>query len=73
MRATPKRKPHTFIKPEGTGRKRKKKCRECYKKLRVTMTSREADKKVRQVISYCNDCPGLPGMCLPCFNEYHGV
>ncbi|CAH1969818.1 unnamed protein product [Acanthoscelides obtectus] len=37
---------HTFVKPEGPGRKKKRPCTGCYKKLRITMTSREADKKV---------------------------
>lgn len=62
---------HTFVKPEGPGRKKRKPCAGCYKKLRITMTSREADKKVRRIISYCDECPNKPGYCLQCFNEMH--
>lgn len=69
---TPKKRPHTFTKPEGPGRKKRKVCRGCYKQLRETgSTSREADKKVRRVISFCHDCPGQPGYCLTCFNNDH--
>lgn len=70
-RSVNKRRSHTFIKPEGPGRKQRKMCKGCYKSLRETMTSREADKKVRRVITYCGDCEGQPGFCLPCFNEFH--
>lgn len=70
---TPKRKTHTFIKPEGKGRKPRKRCVGCYQKLRETMDSRTADKKTRKVISYCNDCDGQPGYCLQCFNNIHKV
>lgn len=62
---------HTFIKPEGPGRKKRKPCKGCYDNLRKALKSREADKKVRRVISFCNDCPNLPGFCLECFNKYH--
>ncbi|XP_066252466.1 piggyBac transposable element-derived protein 4-like [Euwallacea similis] len=62
---------HTFIKPEGPGRKKRKPCKGCYQNLRETLTSREADKKVRRVISFCSDCPNLPGFCLECFNKHH--
>lgn len=70
-RKTPKRTIHTFVKPEGKGRKSRKKCTGCYKKLRETLSSREADKKTRRVISFCNDCENQPGYCLQCFNENH--
>lgn len=66
-----KRLAHTFIKPEGAGRKKRKMCKGCYKTLRETMSSKEADKKVRRVISFCNECEGEPGFCLPCFNSFH--
>lgn len=62
---------HTFVKPEGAGRKKRKVCRGCYMELRKSMTSREADKKVRRVISFCSDCPDSPGFCLACFNKHH--
>lgn len=62
---------HTFVKPEGPGRKKRKPCKGCYESLRTTLSSREADKKVRRVISFCKDCPNIPGFCLECFNKYH--
>lgn len=67
----PRRTLHILMKPEGPGSKPRKKCRECYKKLRLTMSSKEADNKVRKVITYCNDCKNKPGMCLNCFNSFH--
>lgn len=67
----PKNRRHTFIKPDGPGRKRRKPCRGCYQKLRQT-NSRESDKRVRRVTSFCNDCENMPGFCLECFNKYYG-
>lgn len=67
---TPKR-IHTFQTEQGPGRKRRRNCTECYKKLRVTLTSREADKKVTKVSTFCGDCDKKPAMCLSCFNEKH--
>ncbi|XP_075218851.1 uncharacterized protein LOC142323284 [Lycorma delicatula] len=66
-----KRVGHTFIRPIGSGRKKRKSCTGCYKMLRKTMTSKEAAKKVPRLISYCQDCDGQPGFCLPCFEVYH--
>uniref|UniRef100_T1I3L1 DDE_Tnp_1_7 domain-containing protein n=1 Tax=Rhodnius prolixus TaxID=13249 RepID=T1I3L1_RHOPR len=62
---------HTFIKPEGPGRKKRKACVGCYKLLCETMSSREADKQVRRIISFCQECEGQPGYCLNCFNLNH--
>lgn len=70
-RDAPKRRLHTFVKPDGPGRKKRKVCRGCYNKLRATLTSREADRKVKRVISFCKECPGAPGLCLDCFNKCH--
>lgn len=67
----PKKRTHTFVKPEGPGRKKKKVCTSCYRTLRNTLSSREADRKVRRVTSFCQDCPNMPGFCLQCFNNYH--
>ncbi|KAK9751412.1 Transposase IS4 [Popillia japonica] len=68
---TRKRSIHTFIKPTGSGRKKRKMCQGCYQNLRLTSNSREANKKVSKVTSYCSSCPGMPGMCLTCFNKIH--
>ena len=65
----PKRAPHKLLKPRGPGRKKRKMCNGCYKKLRLTMDSRAANKKVSKVTSFYADCPNQPGMCLDCFNE----
>lgn len=70
---TLKRHNHSLIKPPGSGRKDRKKCTGCYKKLRETLSSKEADKKTRKVITYCNDCDNKPGYCLQCFNEFHNT
>jgi hypothetical protein len=66
-----KRNAHTFVKPEGSGRKKRNMCRGCYNNLRKTMSSKDAAKKVRRVITFCQDCEGQPGYCLPCFNVCH--
>lgn len=66
-----KRHVHTFVKPLGPGRKKRKICKPCYQELRRTLSSKEANKKVSKVISFCGDCPGKPGMCLSCFNKIH--
>lgn len=66
---TPKR-IHTLIQ-SGPENKKRKKCTGCYKNLRQTMTSREADKKVKRVYTFCADCAGNPGFCLTCFNSAH--
>lgn len=68
---TPKRVLHTFMKPTGSGKKRRRQCQGCYNELRKSHSSKEASKLVTKVISYCNDCPGQPGMCLSCFNKRH--
>lgn len=69
--SVPKRTVHTFVKPSGPGRKKRKMCKGCYEKLRETLESRQAKNKVTKVTSFCNDCPNQPGMCLPCFNKLH--
>lgn len=68
--STPKR-IHTFAFEQGPGTKRRRNCVGCYKKLRATLSSKEADKKVTKVSSYCADCEKNPAMCLSCFNEKH--
>lgn len=48
---------------------KKRRCVSCYEKARKTMTSKEADKKTKQVKGFCVKCEKT--MCLPCFNEKH--
>ncbi|PZC85109.1 hypothetical protein B5X24_HaOG202873 [Helicoverpa armigera] len=48
---------------------KKRRCVSCYEKARKTMTSKEADKKKKQVKGFCVKCEKT--MCLPCFNEKH--
>lgn len=71
IEVAPRKRTHTFVKPDGPGRKKRKSCKGCYTSLRKTLSSREADKKVRRVTSFCNECPNMPGFCLPCFNIFH--
>lgn len=66
---TPKR-IHTLTE-SGPDNKKRKKCKGCYQLLRQTMSSREADNKVKKVYTYCAECENNPGFCLRCFNIYH--
>jgi hypothetical protein len=46
-RKLPKKKTHTFFKPEGPGRKRHKSCKGCRQNLKESgLASREIDKKI---------------------------
>ncbi|KAI4468063.1 hypothetical protein MML48_2g00013707 [Holotrichia oblita] len=57
-----KKRIHTFTKPEGPGRKRRKPCKGCWQNLKVcSLGYRDIVKEVRRVISFCSDCPGQPG------------
>ncbi|KAI8424674.1 hypothetical protein MSG28_006630, partial [Choristoneura fumiferana] len=56
---------HAF---EKNGDKRRK-CAGCYENLRTTLSSREANKKVKKIKSYCRDC-NKP-QCLKCFYNSH--
>lgn len=51
--------------------RKRKKCSGCYAKLRKTMTSKEADNKVKKVRTYCEECSTKPALCLSCFNDRH--
>nr|CAH7725064.1 unnamed protein product [Callosobruchus chinensis] len=62
---------HTLETETGLGKKRRRNCVGCNQKLRATLSSREADKKVQKVTTYCADCAKKPAMCLSCFNEKH--
>lgn len=64
---TPKR-IHTLVQ---AGDKKRRKCVGCYKTLRNAMSSREADNKVKKVITFCEECENKPAYCLPCFNAAH--
>lgn len=66
---TPKR-IHTLVE-SGPENKKRKKCVGCYKLLRQTLSSRDADKKTKKVYTYCETCAGNPGYCLSCFNKDH--
>ncbi|XP_072377715.1 uncharacterized protein [Diabrotica undecimpunctata] len=62
---------HCLQREEGPGRKRRRNCVDCYKKLRQTMKSKEADKKVTKVNTFCENCEKKPALCLTCFNDRH--
>lgn len=66
---TPKR-IHTLTEL-GPAAKKRRKCIGCYKILRATMSSREADNKAKKVYTFCEECNGKPAYCLKCFNENH--
>ncbi|CAK1592150.1 unnamed protein product [Parnassius mnemosyne] len=48
---------------------KKRRCVGCYDKLRAFLTSREADKKVKKILTECTSCKKY--YCLTCFNEKH--
>lgn len=66
---TPKR-IHTLTEL-GPAAKKRRKCVGCYKILRATMSSREADNKVKKVYTFCAECEEKPAYCLKCFNDCH--
>lgn len=55
---------HAFIK---TAKKRN--CASCYDKLRETMSSKEANNKVKKVKSGCDKCKKT--LCRDCYNKNH--
>lgn len=56
---------------EGTARKVRRCCKNCYKK-NVEKYGRQAGKnRTKRVLTFCEDCDGSPHLCLPCFNELH--
>lgn len=60
--------PHKLVK-SNTNKRRK--CNGCYKILRKYLSSREADKKVKLVYTFCEKCERQPAYCLDCFNRFH--
>ncbi|XP_018564371.1 piggyBac transposable element-derived protein 4-like [Anoplophora glabripennis] len=70
LTVNPKR-THSLKREEGPEKKRRRNCTDCYKSLRLTMKSKEADKKVTKVNTYCDDCENKPALCLNCFNLRH--
>ncbi|XP_061706678.1 piggyBac transposable element-derived protein 4-like [Cydia pomonella] len=59
------KKKHNF---EKKGEKRRI-CAGCYQKLRGTLNSREANRKVKKIKSFCVECK--KGYCLSCFYKTH--
>lgn len=55
---------HTLIKAD-----KFKKCHSCYQDLRKMFSSRETDKKVKKVRTFCKECE--KPMCLECYNKVH--
>lgn len=66
-----RKKPHALQKTMGDGKKKRRRCKKCYEKNRETMTSKDADKKTKQVNTFCSECPDQPFLCLDCFNKCH--
>ncbi|KAI5728181.1 hypothetical protein M8J77_012602 [Diaphorina citri] len=47
-------------------------CAGCYQKLRAQNVERkDAKKKPNFVVTYCDECPKKPQLCLDCFNRLH--
>ncbi|XP_031840076.1 uncharacterized protein LOC116430295 isoform X6 [Nomia melanderi] len=62
---------HSLKKYEGSARESRKRCSPCYQEIRSTYGPDRARAKAKRVRTYCNDCSGLPAMCLDCFNKIH--
>lgn len=56
---------------EGSARKSRKRCKECYKCLYEKEGRDYAMKKTKRVTTYCNRCEGQPALCLKCFQKLH--
>ncbi|CAG4960623.1 unnamed protein product [Colias eurytheme] len=67
----PRRIKHVLSKRDGMVRVARRTCRECYKEIASTMGSKIAKNKSQKVITYCEQCPSKPSLCLPCFNKLH--
>ncbi|CAB3245690.1 unnamed protein product [Arctia plantaginis] len=50
-------------------RSKKRRCVGCYEKLRTFLSSREADKKAKKILTECIGCKKY--YCLTCFNKNH--
>lgn len=62
---------HRIAKYEGTARKNRRRCAECYKNIKQEKGSKEARVKAAKVLTFCEDCEDQPTMCLPCFKKFH--
>lgn len=70
-RKMPKRLKHTLVKREGTSRKSRRTCQQCYKQKSSIVGAKMAKNQAKKVVTYCSTCPNKPSLCLECFNEIH--
>ncbi|KAJ8913908.1 hypothetical protein NQ315_005705 [Exocentrus adspersus] len=66
-----KRNAHRIGKYDGSARKNRKRCSDCYKRLQQQLGSKEARAKTIKVTTFCEDCEGQPTQCVPCFKKLH--
>lgn len=63
---------HELLKKEGSVRRTRRYCTECYK-INMKFGRSRAKNKTKHVATYCNGCVGQPHMCVDCFNSIHKV
>lgn len=56
---------------QGNKHKRRKICKNCYKKNSVQEGRKYAMNKTKKVDTFCKSCDNQPFLCLTCFNELH--
>lgn len=67
-----RRRQHTFAQhEEGNMHKRRKMCKNCYKKNSNEHGRSYATNRTKKVDTYCMDCNNKPSLCLECFNSIH--
>lgn len=62
---------HRMLKRDAPVSQFGRRCQGCYQKSRKSMSSRAADRSVKKVLTYCNECEGSPSLCCECFVERH--
>lgn len=58
---------HTLKERDGSRRR----CKECYRKLRVMHDRYVATVRSKKVKTYCDECFDQPAFCLGCFQQVH--
>ena len=49
----------------------RKRCIECYRKIKNNESRNDAMKKTKKISTFCNGCEGNPPLCLECFQQMH--
>ncbi|CAK9816530.1 PiggyBac transposable element-derived protein 4 [Anthophora quadrimaculata] len=66
-----RRKKHFLSSYQGSARKMRKRCKECYKRLTNLKVTQYATNKTKKVMTFCSSCPNKPTLCLTCFKKLH--